>query len=69
MPKEKVVGEDSEEVGRVTQSKLTGCPFALHDKEFQKGMWIMRVKCGRHNHHMPTSLVGHAYAIRMERGD
>ena len=69
MPKQKVVGEDGEEAGRVTQSKLTRCQFALHDKEFQKGMWIMLVKCGRHNHHMPSSLVGHAYAARMENED
>ena len=32
VPKQKVVGEDGEEAGRVTQSKLTGCQFALHGK-------------------------------------
>ena len=69
VPKEKLVGEDGRTKGRETQSKLSGCPFALHGREFQKGMWYMRVKCGRHNHHMPTSLVGHAYAARMETKD
>ena len=27
------------------------------------------MKCGRHNHHLPSSLVGHAYAARMENED
>lgn len=66
VPKEKVVGANGEIQGRDTQSKLTGCPFALYGSEIEKGRWIMRVRCGRHNHRMPTSLVGHAYAARME---
>ena len=50
---------------RKTRTKIFGCPFALHGREFVQDMWCMEVVCGMHNHHLPEKLLGHAYAARL----
>ncbi|XP_026460225.1 uncharacterized protein LOC113361060 [Papaver somniferum] len=42
------------------------CPFRLNGSCNKYGIWKLRVGCGYHNHQLPTTLVGHGYAGRLE---
>ena len=42
---------------RRMRTKISGCPFELHGREFELGSWCMRVVSGMHNHHFPEKLL------------
>ncbi|XP_022841839.1 protein FAR-RED ELONGATED HYPOCOTYL 3-like [Olea europaea var. sylvestris] len=51
---------------RTNGTKKCGCPFALNGRKLINGdYWILKVKCGRHNHDIAQNLEGHSYAGRL----
>ncbi|KAL5159648.1 hypothetical protein HKD37_15G043935 [Glycine soja] len=46
------------------------CPFKLRRKPMVGGQgWMVKLMCGRHNHEMTKSLVGHSYAGRLTKDE
>lgn len=50
---------------RVLTSRRCGCEFELEGHQHDDDNWTMRVICGSHNHDLPETLLGHAYAGRI----
>ena len=50
---------------RKTGTKKCECPFELTGKMESTEGWILRVKCGVHNHPAALNLIGHSYAGRL----
>ncbi|XP_026399048.1 uncharacterized protein LOC113294891 [Papaver somniferum] len=41
------------------------CPFKINSSSNKDGKWVVRVKCGYHNHSLPNALTGHSYPGRL----
>jgi alpha-glucosidase len=49
-----------------TPTRKCGCPFELIGVRIKdKNGWVLKVKCGQHNHGLANSLVAHPYAGRL----
>ncbi|XP_022874268.1 uncharacterized protein LOC111393101 [Olea europaea var. sylvestris] len=53
---------------RTTETKKCGCPFVLNRRKLINGdYWILKVKCGRHNHDIAQNFEGHSYTGRLTK--
>ncbi|CAH9094908.1 unnamed protein product [Cuscuta europaea] len=52
---------------KASRTKKSDCPFALYGREVERNLWQLQVNCGFHNHAIPTSLLGHAFAGKLTK--